>query len=88
MVRLGLPCVGLVHDTFGKLAQLQAKALGMPDAPLLIYPQDLPAVDSPETTYQRALEVARRSVGFLVAGGADAAAADAAADAGGPGGGW
>lgn len=60
MVRQGVPSIGLVHEPFEKLARMQAVQLGMPDAPILIYPQDLPSSDSPELVRQRAQEVAVR----------------------------
>lgn len=60
MVRQGVPSIGLVHEPFEKLARMQAAQLGMPDAPILIYPQDLPSSDSPELVQQKAQEVAAR----------------------------
>ncbi len=66
MVRQGVPSIGLVHEPFEKLARMQAVQLGMPDAPILIYPQDLPSSDSPEVVRQRAQEVAARVVGMVL----------------------
>ncbi len=45
MVQQGVPAAGLVHKPFEKLARMQAVRLGMPDAPLLVYDQDLPNED-------------------------------------------
>ena len=67
MVRQGIPAVGLVHEPFEKLARLQVAQLGMPDAPLLIYPQDLPSKDAPELVQKKATEVAARVVGIVLA---------------------
>lgn len=66
MVRQGVPSIGLVHEPFEKLARMQAVQLGMPDAPILIYPQDLPSSDSPELVQQRAQEVAVRVIDIVL----------------------
>jgi hypothetical protein len=66
MVRQGVPSIGLVHEPFEKLARMQAVQLGMPDAPILIYPQDLPSSDSPELVQQRAQEVAARVIDIVL----------------------
>ena len=66
MVQQGVPAVGLVHKPFEKLAQMQAVQLGMPDAPLLIYPQDLPSKDSPDLVQKKAEEIAERVIGMLL----------------------
>lgn len=66
MVRQGVPSIGLVHEPFEKLARMQAVQLGMPDAPILIYPQDLPSSDSPELVQQRAQEVAMRVIEIVL----------------------
>jgi hypothetical protein len=58
MERQGISSVGLVHIPFEKLAGMQAIHLGMPDAPFLIYPQDLPSKDAPELVAAKAKEVA------------------------------
>ena len=61
-----MPAIGLIHQPFEKLAQMQAVQLGMPDAPLLIYPQDLPSKDSPDLVQQKAEEIAERVIGMLL----------------------
>ena len=66
MVRQGVPSVGLVHEPFEKLARMQAVQLGMPDAPILIYPQDLPSSDSPELVRQKAQAVATRVIDMVL----------------------
>ena len=66
MVQQGVPAIGLVHKPFEKLAKMQAVQLGMPDAPLLIYPQDLPSKDSPDLVQQKAEEIAERLIGMLL----------------------
>ncbi len=64
-IRQGIPSVGLVHHHFEKLARMQSVQLGMPDAPILIYPQDLPSVDLPERVLEKAREVVGRSADIL-----------------------
>lgn len=66
MVREGVPCVGLVHEPFQKLARMQVVQLRMPDAPVLIYPQDLPSKDPPELVREKAEAVADRIVEFVL----------------------
>ena len=66
MVQQGVPAIGLVHKPFEKLAKMQAVQLGMPDAPLLIYSQDLPSKDSPDLVQKKAEEVAERVIGMLL----------------------
>jgi hypothetical protein len=66
MVQQGVPAVGLVHKPFEKLARMQAIQLGMPDAPLLIYPQDLPSQDPADLVQKKAEEVAERVVDMLL----------------------
>ena len=66
MVQQGVPAVGLVHKPFEKLARMQAIQLGMPDAPLLIYSQDLPSQDAPELVQKKAEEVAERVIDMLL----------------------
>ena len=58
MRKLGIPCVGLVHKPFEKLAKLQCAQLGEPDVPFIFYQQDLPAIDTPEELSARANDVA------------------------------
>lgn len=66
MVQQGVPAVGLVHEPFEKLARMQAVQLGMPDAPLLIYPQDLPSKDSADLVQKKAEELAERVINILL----------------------
>ena len=66
MVQQGVPAVGLVHEPFEKLARMQAIQLGMPDAPLLIYPQDLPSKDPAELVQKKAEEIAQRVVDMVL----------------------
>jgi hypothetical protein len=66
MVQQGVPAVGLVHKPFEKLAKMQAVQLGMPDAPLLIYSQDLPSKDSADLVQKKAEEVAERVIDMLL----------------------
>lgn len=66
MVQQGVPAVGLIHKPFEKLARLQAVQLGMPDAPLLIYPQDLPSIDPAELVQKKAEEIAERVINILL----------------------
>ena len=66
MVQQGVPAVGLIHKPFETLARMQAVQLGMPDAPLLIYPQDLPSNDPAELVQKKAEEVAERVIDILL----------------------
>ena len=66
MVQQGVPAVGLVHEPFEKLARMQAIQLGMPDAPLLIYPQDLPSKDPADFVQKKAEELAERVINILL----------------------
>lgn len=67
LIREGIPAVGLVHQPFEKLAELQLRALQAPGTPLLIYPQDLPSEDPPEAVLQKAREVAERVADLILA---------------------
>lgn len=66
MVQQGVPTVGLVHKPFEKLAKMQAVQLGMPDAPLLIYAQDLPSKDPADLVQKKAEEISELVVGMLL----------------------
>ncbi len=44
---------------------MQCAQLGMPDAPILIYQQDLPSADPPERVLEKAREVVARSADIL-----------------------
>lgn len=66
MVQAGVPAVGLVHKPFEKLARMQATQLGMPDAPLLIYPQDLPSKDPADFVQKKAEGIAELVVDMLL----------------------
>ncbi len=44
---------------------MQCAQLGMPDAPILIYQQDLPSADPPEHVLEKAREVVARSADIL-----------------------
>ena len=66
MVQQGIPAVGLVHKPFEKLARMQAVQLGMPDAPLLIYEQDLPSKDPADFVQKKAENVTEQVVEILI----------------------
>jgi len=66
MVQQGIPAVGLVHKPFEKLARMQAIQLGMPDAPFLIYPQDLPSKDPADFVQKKAEGLAVEVVDILL----------------------
>ena len=66
MLQQGVPAVGLIHEPFEKLAKMQAIQLGMPDVPLLIYPQDLPSKDPADLVQRKADEVSERIIGMLL----------------------
>jgi hypothetical protein len=66
MVQQGIPAVGLIHKPFEKLAKMQAVQLGMPDAPLLIYSQDLPSSDPADFVQKKAEDVSEQVVELLI----------------------
>lgn len=66
MVQQGIPAVGLIHKPFEKLAKMQAVQLGMPDAPLLIYSQDLPSRDPADFVQKKAEDVSEQVVDMLI----------------------
>jgi hypothetical protein len=66
MVQQGIPAVGLIHKPFEKLAKMQATQLGMPDAPLLIYSQDLPSKDPADFVQKKAEDVSEQVVAMLI----------------------
>lgn len=66
MVQQGIPSVGFVHQPFEKLAKMQATQLGMPEAPLLIYPQDLPSKDPADFVQKKAEEISEIISGMLL----------------------
>jgi hypothetical protein len=66
MIRAGVPAVGLVHEPFRRLAQMAVNQVGMPNAPLLIYPRDLVSEETPEQLEQKACEVADQAVPLLL----------------------
>lgn len=66
MVQQGIPSVGFIHKPFEKLAKMQATQLGMPDAPLLIYPQDLPSKDPADFVQKKAEEISELISGMLL----------------------
>ena len=67
VLREGVPAVALVHEPFRRLAHMAANQVGMPDAPLLIYPRDLVAEESPAQLEDKACEVAQMAVALLLA---------------------
>ena len=69
MLREGVPAVALVHEPFRRLAHMAAGQVGMPDAPLLIYPRDLVSEETPEDLERKACEVADQAVELLLAAG-------------------
>jgi hypothetical protein len=66
MLREGVPAVALVHEPFRRLAHMAAVQVGMPDAPLLIYPRDLVAEETPEDLEAKAREVAEEGARLVL----------------------
>lgn len=66
LIREGVPAVGLVHEPFRRLARMAVAQVGMPDAPLLIYPRDLVAEETAEELEAKAREVAEQAVALLL----------------------
>ncbi len=69
VIREGVPAVGLVHDPFKALARLAVAQVGMPNAPLLIYPRYLQDEESPQDLENKAREVAQRAADMLLSAG-------------------
>jgi hypothetical protein len=67
MIREGVPAVALVHEPFRVLAHMAARQVGMPDAPLLIYPRDLTSEETPEQLEAKACSVADAAAAMLLA---------------------
>lgn len=66
VIREGVPAIGLVHDPFAALARMAVRQVGMPDAPILIYPRDLVDEETPTRLEQKACEVAERAAAMLL----------------------
>ena len=66
MLREGVPAVALVHEPFRRLAHMAAAQVGMPEAPLLIYPRDLVAEESGKELEAKAREVTQQAVSLLM----------------------
>ena len=66
VIREGVPAVSLVHEPFRTLARLAAAQVGMPNAPALIYPRDLPDQEPPDLLERKAQEVAELATAFLL----------------------
>ena len=69
VIRAGVPAVALVHEPFHRLAHMAANQVGMPNAPLLIYPRDLANEESEAQLERKACEVAEQAVPLLLAVG-------------------
>jgi hypothetical protein len=69
VLREGVPAVALVHEPFRRLAHMAAGQVGMPNAPLLIYPRDLVSEETPQDLELKAREVADEAVKLLLAAG-------------------
>jgi hypothetical protein len=69
VLRAGVPAVGLVHEPFRRLARMAVNQVGMPDAPLLIYPRDLVSEETPAQLELKASEVALEAAKLLLAVG-------------------
>ena len=69
MIREGVPAVALVHEPFRTLARMAGRQVGMPDAPVLIYPRDLVDEETAEALERKAREVAEEAAKLLLAVG-------------------
>ena len=72
LAQQGVPVIGLIHQPFEKLARMQAKQLGMPDAPLFMYSQDLPSKDSADLVQQKAEDIAEQAIDIMLGQHGDA----------------
>ena len=66
ILREGIPAVALVHEPFRRLAHMAAGQVGMPGAPLLIYPRDLVSEETPEQLEAKARQVAAEAVKMVL----------------------
>jgi hypothetical protein len=66
VLREGVPAVALVHEPFRRLAHMAAAQVGMPNAPLLIYPRDLVADETEEDLEAKARGVADEAMQLLL----------------------
>lgn len=69
IVRLGVPSVSIVHEPFRLLASMAVKQVGLPDAPVLIYPRDYVSLETEEDLISKAHEVIERATPMLLAVG-------------------
>jgi hypothetical protein len=72
LAQQGIPVIGLIHQPFEKLARMQARQLGMPDAPLLMYSQDLPSKDPADLVQQKAEDIAEQAIDIVLGQHGDA----------------
>jgi hypothetical protein len=72
LAQQGVPVIGLIHQPFEKLARMQAIQLGMPDAPLFMYSQDLPSKDSAELVQKKAEDIAEQAISIMLGQHGDA----------------
>ncbi len=72
LAQQGIPVIGLIHQPFEKLARMQARQLGMPDAPLFMYSQDLPSKDSADLVLQKAEDIAEQAIDIMLGQHGDA----------------
>ena len=72
LAQQGVPVIGLIHQPFEKLARMQAKQLGMPDAPLFMYSQDLPSEDSADLVQKKAEDIAEQAISIMLGQHGDA----------------
>jgi hypothetical protein len=66
LLREGVPAIALVHEPFRRLAHMAAAQVGMPDAPLLIYPRDLVSEETPEQLLEKAHSVLDQAMQLLL----------------------
>jgi hypothetical protein len=66
ILREGVPAVGLVHEPFRRLARMAVNQVGMPNAPLLIYPRDLVSEETPEQLEHKAADVTEQAIALLL----------------------
>jgi len=66
LIRAGVPAVALVHEPFRLLSRMAARQVGMPDAPVLIYPRDLVSEETVADLEHKAAEVAEMAVPLLL----------------------
>lgn len=66
LARAGVPAVVFVYDNFEPVARAQARALGMPDLRLYVFPQYAPGASAAAAEANKAIRAAAEFPSLLV----------------------